>query len=169
MCDEVIQQLGRMAPAINTAVVGFLPTTASVAAGGAGIRGAAGAIASSSFGQGVTIAVQAIGIMRSGGMRQLEEAARSGTSAAVQIGGRTITYDPGPFSGMTNFAGNSFHLGREAFASRAELTKTVLHELFRLRNGAGSSASGASAIAETRAAASFAERAYRSGSRLGIW
>jgi hypothetical protein len=115
------------------------------------------------------IVVEASKILRSGGMAELAAAAEAGTSAAVTIGGRTITYDPVPISGMTNFAEKTFHLGREAFASKMELTKTVLHELFRLSNGAGTGASAASAAAETRAAASFADRAYTFGSQLGMW
>lgn len=108
-------------------------------------------------------------MLRSGGMAELRAAAEAGVSASANIGGRTVTFDPGAFSGLTNFAGKSFHLGSEAFASKAELTKTVLHELFRLSNGAGTGASGASAAAETRAAAAFADRAYQFGSRIGIW
>ncbi len=61
---------------------------------------------------------------------------------------------------MTMFGENGFLIGHEAFASGAELGKTVLHELYRLATSA--SAGGVSrdlATKETKAAASFAERA----------
>ena len=113
--------------------------------------------------------VDAFKVLRSSGMAELKAAAQAGTSASANIGGRTITYDPAPFSGMTNFADKTFHLGKEAFASKKELTKTVLQELFRLKTGVGNEANRATAVAETRAAANFAERAYRFGAKLGIW
>jgi RHS repeat-associated protein len=165
----VITDLARRRSAINTAVAGFIPATAAAAFGTLGVAAGAETIAGSSVVQEGRIIVQAARVLRSPGMRQLEEAARSGTSAAARIGGRTVTYDPAPFSGLTNFGGNTFHLGEEAFASRPELTQTVLQELFRLGNGVGTGASGATAASETQAAFSFAQRAFTFGSRLGIW
>ncbi len=74
-------------------------------------------------------------------------------------------YEPGlSASGMTLFGENGFVLGRAAFLSRSELTKTVLQELFRLttsRVGASGAACQAAVAAETQAAFSFAERAFR--------
>jgi hypothetical protein len=134
-----------------------------------GLVGGASASAGGGIIQSAKIMGQAFSMLRSGGMAELRAAAEAGVSASVKIGGRNITFDPGPFSGMTNFAENTFHLGSNAFTSNVELTKTVLHELFRLSNSSGGIASAASAAAQTRAAASFAERAYTWGSRLGIW
>jgi hypothetical protein len=52
--------------------------------------------------------------------------------AELNIGGRTILVDPGvPSSGTTLFGENGFIVGREAFTSDAELTKTLLHETLR--------------------------------------
>lgn len=165
----IVADLARKRSAINTAVAAFIPATAAAAVGTLGVAAGAEAIAGSSVVQEGRIMMQAARMLRSPGMGQLEAAARSGTSAAARIGGRTITYDPAPFSGLTNFGGNTFHLGEEAFASRPELTRTVLHELFRLGNGVGTGASGASAASETQAAFNFAQRAFTVGSKLGIW
>lgn len=72
-------------------------------------------------------------------------------------------------SGMTWF-GRGFHLAPEAFASEGELTKTILHELFRLNvRAVGVEATGAAATTETSAAAGFADRTYRIGRFLGLW
>jgi hypothetical protein len=115
------------------------------------------------------VMLQAAKILRSSGMQELRAAAAEGVSATASIAGRVVTYDPAPISGMTNFAENTFHLGANAFKSEAELAKTVLHELYRLAAGAGGSATGAAATAQTSAAAGFAEKAYRAGHALGIW
>ncbi len=59
------------------------------------------------------------------------------------------------------FGENGFLIGNEAFTSSAELSKTVLHELYRLNTSA--SAAGVSAelaAQETKAAFEFANRAY---------
>jgi hypothetical protein len=62
---------------------------------------------------------------------------------------------------MTLFGENGFVLGREAFVSEAELTKTLLHETYRLTTSQSAvGVSGAVASAETNEAFSFAERAY---------
>lgn len=66
-------------------------------------------------------------------------------------------------SGMTLFEEGGFLIGRDAFRSEAELTKTVLHEVFRLRTskiGRSGQATQAAVTTETKAAASFAERAF---------
>ena len=57
---------------------------------------------------------------------------------------------------------NGFLIGREAFTSEAELSKTVLHELYRLTTSVAKTAgvTAESAAAETKAAADFAEKAY---------
>jgi hypothetical protein len=109
-------------------------------------------------------------IVNSPQMEGLRSAAQKGEHAVVQIGNRTISYEPDlPASGMT-WAGKGFHLGKDAFSSQAELTKTVLHELHRLGGTIpGNAATGAAATAETQAAASFAEKAYNLGRTLGVW
>jgi hypothetical protein len=94
-------------------------------------------------------------------LNQLRAAFDAG-GAELNIGGRTILVDPGvPSSGFTLFGENGFVVGREAFASNAELTKTLLHEIFRLSTGqVASGATQASVTAQTVDAASFAEDAF---------
>jgi hypothetical protein len=55
---------------------------------------------------------------------------------------------------------NGFVLGREAFLSEAELSKTVLHELYRLTTSVARGTGGGLNNAETKAAFEFAERAF---------
>jgi hypothetical protein len=105
------------------------------------------------------------GMLASPEIAKIREARSAGRSVTVQINGRLVQYEPGlPSSGMTMFGENGFLIGREAFSSEAEFTKTLLHELFRLahsdtaRSGA---VHGAQATAETKTAFEFAERAYR--------
>jgi len=63
---------------------------------------------------------------------------------------------------MTLFGENGFVLGREAFASEAELTQTLLHETYRLSTSqAAAGVSGGLATSETASAAGFAGRAYQ--------
>lgn len=104
-------------------------------------------------------------ILRSPEMAQIRAAQAAGESVTVRVGGRVIQYEPGlPASGMTMFGENGFLIGREAFATEAELTKTLLHELYRLSTssiGRGAGATGAAATSETQAAFQFAERAFR--------
>jgi hypothetical protein len=106
------------------------------------------------------------GILSSPGMAQIRAANSAGIGITVKIGGRLIQYEPGlPASGMTMFGEDGFILGREAFRDEAELTKTLLHELYRLGMSARGALGDASSMqevitAETEAAAGFAERAY---------
>jgi len=104
---------------------------------------------------------EAQGILSSSQFATLRAAQQAGQSASVRINGRLIQFEPGlPASGMTMFGENGFLIGREAFRSAGELNRTVLHELFRLRNSASSAGvSGSLATQETRAAFEFAERA----------
>jgi hypothetical protein len=103
-------------------------------------------------------------ILSSSEMAQIRAAHAAGESVTLRIGGRLIQYEPGlPASGMTMFGENGFLIGREAFASEAELTRTLLHELYRLSTssvGRGAGASGAAVASETQAAFQFAERAF---------
>jgi hypothetical protein len=138
-------------------------------AGAAGRRGRGGRSGSAAGGAaGFTAAEREIvreahSILTSRQFGQIRTAFARGESVTVQIGGRTIQFEPRlPASGMTNFP-DGFLIGREAFASEAELTKTVLHELHRLHTsaiGRGAAASGAAVQAETEAAFAFAERAF---------
>jgi len=122
-----------------------------------------GALAGFSAGEKAVI-MEAKNILSSSGFAELKAAYGAGKSATVHIGGRLIQYEPNlPASGMTLFGEKGFLLGPEAFKSGAELSKTVLHELFRLEVGAartGAAVSGSLATSETKAAADFAERAF---------
>lgn len=81
------------------------------------------------------------------------------------INGRTIVLQSdGPFSGMTLFDENAFVLGKEAFASGDELTKTILQELYRLGTsevGASRKAGQGIVSSETKNAFQFAEEVYK--------
>jgi LysM repeat protein len=104
-------------------------------------------------------------IMTSPQMIQIRQAAVAGKDITVKVGNRVIQYEPGlKASGMTMFGENGFLIGREAFASEAELTKTVLHETYRLTTsaiGKGAAVTKTGVTAETNAAFEFAERAYQ--------
>lgn len=104
---------------------------------------------------------EARAILGSAEMAKVKAAHAAGESVTINVGGRVIQYEPGlPASGMTMFGENGFLIGREAFASDAELNKTVLHELHRLNTSASSGGvSGDLAAEETQAAFDFAERA----------
>lgn len=107
---------------------------------------------------------EARSILTSREFRILRTAHARGESVTVQIGGRTIQYEPNlPWSGMTLFEDNAFLVGRQAFTSEAELSKTILHELYRLHTsviGREAAATGSAVAAETQAAFEFAERAF---------
>jgi hypothetical protein len=119
-----------------------------------------------------TIASEAQAVLRSKELATLRAAHTAGKPAEVIIGGRTILYAPDmAASGMTLFGENGFVLGREAFKSQAELTKTLLHELHRLATTASKAEGigGALAAKETASAASFADTLYAAGAKLGLW
>ncbi len=66
-------------------------------------------------------------------------------------------------SGMTLFDEGGFVIGREAFSSQDELSKTVLQELYRLNTcgiGATGQAAQSAVTSETKNAFEFAERAF---------
>ena len=102
-------------------------------------------------------------IINSSEFAKIEVAQKTGQSITVNIGSRTIQYEPGlPASGMTMFGENGFLIGREAFTSKEELAKTVLHELYRLNTSASSAGVSAElATQETQAAFDFAGKAYK--------
>jgi uncharacterized protein RhaS with RHS repeats len=139
---------------------GVVPAARAVRAGAAAVRGG-------------RIMLQARRILGSSEMATLRSAAQAGESATVTIGGRLVQYEHGlAHSGMTLHGSNGFVLGRQAFSSGEELTKTVLHELFRLTTSStrgGGAASGTIATAETAAAAGFADSAYSIGLLLRLW
>lgn len=109
----------------------------------------------------VEIIQEARGIILSAQFANLLTAQKDGEPAMEIINGRLIQYEPGlPASGMTMFGENGFLIGREAFESLQELDRTILHELYRLRNSTSSGGvSGALATQETEEAFNFAMRA----------
>jgi hypothetical protein len=100
-------------------------------------------------------------ILISKAITKLRAAYKAGEAVTVRIGGRTIQYKPGlPASGFS--LPDGFALGPEAFATEEELTKTILHELYRVTvRPKGIAINGAYATAETTGAADFAERGAR--------
>jgi RHS repeat-associated protein len=87
----------------------------------------------------------------------------SGIGTELKLAGRTVIIEPqAPMSGMTLFEENAFVIGREAFSSRPELVKTILHELYRLQTSTLRGATGIQQAVsqETASAASFAEKAF---------
>jgi hypothetical protein len=93
-------------------------------------------------------------------MADIAQAYANGESLTVNIGGRTIQYEPSlPGSGMTMFGENGFLMGPEAFQSNLEQNATVLHELYRLTfTESAGGVSGDLATSETQAAFDFANR-----------
>jgi RHS repeat-associated protein len=110
----------------------------------------------------------------------IKKAIRRGVDADVEVDGVTIMIRPdAPFSGFTNFADDSFIIGKDAIdGGSMELVKTYLQEVYRLTNsfllrksnagtltpddvvsmGYNSAQEGMSA--ETNEAATFADEAY---------
>lgn len=118
------------------------------------------------------VAGEAQAILRSKELAALRAAHAASRSAEVVINGRTVLYEPSlNASGFTLFQENGFVLGRTAFESTPELTKTLLHELHRLATSLSKAegVTGALAREETAAAASFADALYAKGLRLGLW
>jgi hypothetical protein len=134
----------------------------TMAAGTALAAGASGQVVSGFNAAESAIIQEAGGILGAAEFGALRAAHEAGQSMMVRIGGRVVQYEPGlPASGMTMFGDNGFLIGREAFASSAELAKTVLHELYRLENSSAAAVGVCSELAakETAAAFGFAERA----------
>ncbi|MFT3676825.1 MAG: RHS repeat-associated core domain-containing protein [Chitinophagaceae bacterium] len=101
-------------------------------------------------------------ILAASELQVLKNAHQSGTFAEVTIGGRRVLFEPDlPSSGFTLMGENGFVLGNEAFQSSGELGKTLLQELYRLKNSAVPKfgLTGAQSSTETNAAFQFAERA----------
>jgi hypothetical protein len=141
--------LGGIAAAGPTAIA--LPT----------IEGTTGAFTFTELG----IIGQAEGVLQSSAMNTLRSAFQNGVSAEVNIGGRTILYEPGwTYSNAMTLSGEGgFMLGPGAFASEGELCRSVLQELYRLTTSVGlrQGLSAPAAASETGAAAGFAEAAAK--------
>jgi len=104
---------------------------------------------------------EARAILKSPEMATIRSAHNAGESVTLNINGRIVQYEAGlNASGMTMFGEEGFVIGNQAFSSSTELTKTVLHELYRLNMSASAEGVSAALIkAETEAAFNFAERA----------
>jgi hypothetical protein len=172
--QQVIQELESVAPALENeaqviaqeaqAVLPRLQSVAPQAQTAADVAAerivpAVQSVATSAFSTTEAAVVEEVRAIPIGQLRAAFEAG----GAELNIGGRTILVDPGvPASGMTLFGENGFILGREAFTSQAELTKTLLHETFRLvTSQSAAGVSGELASSETNAAFTFAERAFQ--------
>lgn len=164
---EALAALGVAGEALAEAAGEAIAEGAAEAAAEAAAEGAAEAAAGaadaafSALEKGIVNEVQSI--LSSSEMNALRAAYEAGESAEVTIGGRTVLFEPSlPGSGFSLFGEEGFVIGRQAFASEAELTKTLLHELYRLGTSSAleSGVSAATASAETDAAFSFAERAF---------
>jgi len=105
---------------------------------------------------------EATSILTSSEFAALRAAHAAGQSLTVNIGGRVVQYEAGwaYAEGMSLAEINGFLLGPRAFASPAELARTVAHELYRLQSGTlGYAEAGAYATRTTQAAFEFAQRA----------
>jgi hypothetical protein len=111
-------------------------------------------------------------IMASPGFDSLRVAVGKCEHAEVRAAGRRIVYQPDfPDNrcGMTLSGEAGFLLGPRAFASREELYRTVLQELYRLRNGgSGAAVDARRARRRTLEARAFSDRAYDLGRRLAL-
>jgi len=102
-------------------------------------------------------------VLKSKQFKALCDAFSKGIPYTEIINRRTIQVEPElPFSGMTLFKENGFLLGKEAFVSKEELIKTLLHEIYRLETSTirkTGKATQQEIIKETKAASEFAESA----------
>lgn len=103
-------------------------------------------------------------ILSSKKMNALKSAFRKGNAKEFKINGRVIIVEPDlPYSGMTISEESGFLLGKEAFSSNEELTKTILHELYRLKTSNiifWGSATRKDITEETGNALAFADYSY---------
>ena len=96
-------------------------------------------------------------------MNEIRAAHKKAFPVTVRIGRYRVWYEAMPFSGLASFGTEGFVIGKEAFASEAELKKTLLHELYRLHHSdlaRGKGVDKHTIKAETDAAFQFAERCY---------
>jgi RHS repeat-associated protein len=113
--------------------------------------------------------------------KKFSEMIESGIDADLAIGSYTINFRPtSSFSGFTSYSSNSFVIGGDAFKfdkTGEELTKTILHELYRLNHSlykggrhvskgdisrAGFNSMQELLEAETRAAQNFSDDVFNS-------
>ena len=105
------------------------------------------------------IAQESFEILNNENFDKIINAFKNNKSIEIEINGRTITYDDAPFSGLTNFEKNGFHIGKEAFKDEDEIVKTVLHEMHRLKTSKLRGSGNAIEVAqETKAAFDYAEK-----------
>jgi len=105
------------------------------------------------------IAQESYMILNSSEFESLIQAHKNNKSIEIVINGRTITYDDAPFSGMTYFEKNGFHIGKEAFKDEDEIIKTVLHEMHRLKTSKLRGTGSPLVVSqETKAAFDYAEK-----------
>jgi hypothetical protein len=166
--DILLWYVGARLPLRTTAPKGNAPVQAP--------KGSAAASAGSAL-ESLTplqraVASEAQAILRSKELAQIRAAHAAGKDLEVVINGRTIVYSSElNASGMTLFGENGFVIGREAFKSSTELTKTLLHELHRLTTTASKAEgiSGSLASAETKGAQAFGDELFDLGVKLGMW
>jgi hypothetical protein len=106
-------------------------------------------------------------ILNSSELTTLRNAASRGEQASVTINGRSFSYEPDMpvgkgYYAMTDYTGNGFHLGGDAFANQQELTKTLLWEIYRLESTASKvGKTAATAAQESKSVQTFTESAYK--------
>lgn len=112
------------------------------------------------------IVQEVIFILSSQQLQTLCNCLQQGIPHTEIINDRIIQVEPqAPFSGMTLFAENGFVLGKEAFISKEELIKTLLHEIYRLETSAIRKTGNATqeiVTGETKAASEFVDKAIAS-------
>ena len=144
------------------AAAGFYLRYALQINSGVGLTASAIGDPGNEFAAGAAIVREGRAILNSSAMQTLRSAQQAGETAVVNVGGRTIQFEPAlNASGMTNFGGNGFLLGNEAFQSSDELSKTVLHELYRLNTSRAAGQTSGLVVDETAAAARFADENFR--------
>jgi hypothetical protein len=109
------------------------------------------------------IAGDSYSVLNSDEFEQILDAHKNKKSVLIKVEGYTVSYDDAPFSGLTNFKDNGFHMGREAFDNEEEVIQTVAHELHRLNTSKlkGQSGNGPQIKIETDAASSFAKKVLK--------
>ncbi|OEK07298.1 hypothetical protein A8C32_17825 [Flavivirga aquatica] len=109
---------------------------------------------------------EASAILKSNGFKLIEEAAKKGKFEEVVINGRRVIFEPNlPSEGFTLMEEGAFVMGGKAFTSTEEVSKTVLHELYRLTTSKisteGAGLTQKLATQETMSAFQFAEKAAK--------
>ena len=111
------------------------------------------------------IANTAKGILESRAFKSGIEGMRTGTNSEITVNGVKVVFQAdGPFSGFTLFQENGFAIGREALQSQIEISKTVLHETYRISTSSAKSGGGITqsmVTTETNNVIEFVERAIK--------